>query len=132
MKIEIIIAITGTIISVIAIIASYFSGVRVGKVNEIRKEWNALVEPMLIILEAQRLAYTNGSLSKYDRKDFDFPYERINAIKRRLSGRKLASMSEKYSAYYKARVLIVSGEEKRFDKAIKAIDEFRKEIKLQM
>ncbi|HHA0037588.1 TPA: hypothetical protein ACOEXB_004363 [Yersinia enterocolitica] len=132
MKIEIIIAIIGTIISVIAIIASYFSGVRAGKVNEIRKEWNVLVEPMLVILEAQRRAYSNNSLSKYDKQDFDFPYERINSIKRRLSGRKLDSMTKKYSEYHKYRVLVRIESDDHFDKAIKAVDDFMKEIKLQM
>ncbi|HDL7533925.1 TPA: hypothetical protein PXN94_000551 [Yersinia enterocolitica] len=132
MKIELIVAIIGIIISVIAIIASYFSGVRAGKVNEIRKEWNVLVEPMLVILEAQRRAYSSNSLSKYDHKNFDFPYERINSIKRRLSGRKLTSMTKKYTEYHKYRVLVRVESKDHFDKAIKAVDDLMNEIKLKM
>lgn len=132
MKIEIIIAIVGIIISVVAIIASYFSGVRVGRVNEMRKEWNVLVEPMLVILEAQRRAYSSNSMSKYDRQDFDFPYDRINSIKRRLSGKRLASMTKKYTEYHKYRVLVRVESKDHFDKAIKAVDELMNEIKLKM
>ncbi|EKN3882403.1 TPA: hypothetical protein ACPZRZ_002637 [Yersinia enterocolitica] len=87
MKIEIIIAIIGTIISVIAIIASYFSGVRAGKVNEKRKEWNAVAEPVIEYLEGhlsslnRKRCPPDNNLNKFPRKSWDSALRRSTKTK---------------------------------------------------
>ncbi|MDE9519695.1 hypothetical protein KKJ17_18725 [Xenorhabdus bovienii] len=60
---------TGTVISIIAIIASYFNGVRVGKVNDRRKEFNAVADKvnlkiLKIIRELDSSMYPSFSISQ--------------------------------------------------------------------
>ena len=128
-----IIAILGIIIPVVAIIASYYIGVRAGTVNEKRKEWNAIVEPVLIILEEQLFSWQRNNLCKYDQRQRqnDFPYKAIDAIKRRLSGKSLDLFSELFSEYHKAKRQISNGPVRNYSEALKAVEPLIEFLKLK-
>ena len=125
------VSVLGIIVPVVAIFASYFIGVAVGKKNEVRKEWNTLVEPVLVIFESQRSSNSKGLSSKYDAKNYDFPYERINAIKRRMAGKQLSVFEEKYSTYHKIRTATDRGEKKDRNEFVAAIDGLLPLLKLK-
>ncbi|EKN6195693.1 hypothetical protein OZ830_004289 [Yersinia enterocolitica] len=98
MKIEIIIAIIGTIISVIAIIASYFSGVRAGKVNEKRKEWNAVAEPVIEYLEGH-LSSLSRKRRPPDNNLINFPRKSWDAVLRRSTKTKAEELERLLADY---------------------------------
>lgn len=131
MKTENIIAIIGTIVAVIAIIASYFTGVRSGITSDKRKEWNKLAEPLLIILEEQRRSHSKGLMSKHDRDGAAFPYDSVNSLKRRLSGKDLENFNVKYSEYHKLKGLMAGSDEKPYAAMISLIDELIPLLKLK-
>lgn len=131
MKTEIVVATSGVITSLIAIIASYFIGVRTGRVNEKRKEWNALVELVLVILEAQLRAYERGSLTKYDHRNYDFPYDKIEAIRRRLKGRSLTKFNSAFADYHSAKTKLADGPVRQYEEARKAIKPVMQILKLR-
>lgn len=90
-----------TIIAFIAIPATYYNGVRVGRVNDKRKEFNAVAEPMLIILEAhidylksgrkpQVISIFCGSL---------FPQETLSALRRRMPEKQVNEMNKQINKY---------------------------------
>lgn len=87
----------GTVVSIIAIIASYFSGVRAGKVNEKRKEFNALAEPVLIALEEHCELFNVKALPHM--YDPYFPNKEMASIRRRISERGLRKLDETFNRY---------------------------------
>lgn len=85
------------IISIIAIIASYFIGVYSNRKNDKRKEFNELVEPILIYLEEQYLASKSGV---YDRS-LEFPRNRFKALRRRMNAREQRKLDDTVDGYWK-------------------------------
>ncbi|EOA5628563.1 hypothetical protein MJ634_002445 [Providencia rettgeri] len=85
------------IISIIAIIASYFVGVYSNRKNDKRKEFNELVEPILIYLEEQYSASKSGV---YDRH-LEFPRDRFKALRRRMSTREQKKLDDTIDGYWK-------------------------------
>ncbi|HHZ8506545.1 TPA: hypothetical protein ACWL6U_004095 [Morganella morganii] len=90
-----------TIIAFIAIPATYYNGVRVGRVNDKRKEFNAVAEPMLVILEEhierlksgrkpQVTSIVCGSL---------FPQEILSALRRRMPEKQAGEMDKRINQY---------------------------------
>ncbi|WP_369427178.1 hypothetical protein [Providencia sp. PROV236] len=86
-----------TIVAFIAIPATYFNGVRAGKVNDKRKEFNDLAEPILIYLEGQYSASKDGV---YDRR-LEFPRERFKALRRRMNAREQRKLDDTIDGYWK-------------------------------
>ena len=119
------------IVAIVAVPASGYLSYRYAIKGEKRKEWNVLVEPLLLILEEQRSACGRGVMSKHDRKDAIFPYTSINAIKRRISGRDLKSFNTKYSEYHRLKALMTESGEKPYARMILAIDELLPLLKLK-
>ncbi|MCT4708809.1 hypothetical protein MUA04_00975 [Enterobacteriaceae bacterium H11S18] len=119
------------IVAVVAVPASGYLSYHYAIKGEKRKEWNALVEPLLIILEEQRNACGKGVLSKHERKEATFPYSSITAIKRRISGRDLNAFIAKYSEYHRVKVLMVESTKKPYAEMIRAIDELIPLLKLK-
>lgn len=85
------------IISIVAIIASYFIGVYSNRKNDKRKEFNELVEPILIYLEEQYSASKSGV---YDRR-LEFPRDRFKALRRRMSAREQRKLDDTIDGYWK-------------------------------
>ncbi|WP_413498911.1 hypothetical protein [Buttiauxella gaviniae] len=119
------------IVAIVAVPASGYLSYRYAVEGEKRKEWNALTEPLLIILEEQRSACGKGVLSKHDRKDASFPYISINAIKRRISGQDLEKFNTRYSEYHKLKVMMTEPGEKPYAGMIRAIDQLSPLLKLK-
>ncbi|HEQ1858444.1 TPA: hypothetical protein VEO38_001981 [Providencia alcalifaciens] len=71
----------------IAIPASYFCGVRVGKVNDRRKEFNAVAEPVIIALEdhIEYLRYPSIPSRYVECDQASLPITIVSALRRRLS-----------------------------------------------
>ncbi|MDH0356522.1 hypothetical protein [Morganella sp. GD04133] len=108
-----------TIIAFIAIPATYYNGVRVGRVNDKRKEFNAVAEPMLVILEEhierlksgrkpQVTSIVCGSL---------FPQEILSALRRRMPEKQVNEMDRRLNQYVESIAELNSGDS--YDSAIK-------------
>lgn len=90
-----------TIIAFIAIPATYYNGVRVGRVNDKRKEFNAVAEPMLIILE-EHIDYLKSGRKPQVISIFCgslFPQEALSALRRRLSEKQAGEMNKQINKY---------------------------------
>ncbi|HAT1525152.1 TPA: hypothetical protein I8W52_000263 [Morganella morganii] len=114
-----VIANTERIISIVAIIASYFIGVYSNRRNDRRKEFNAVAEPMLVILEEhierlksgrkpQVTSIVCGSL---------FPQEILSALRRRMPEKQANEMDKRINQYMESIAELNSGGS--YDSAIK-------------
>lgn len=131
MTIDRMLSIFATIVSVVAVPASGYLSYRYAIKGEKRKEWNALAEPLLIILEEQLRACRKGRMSKHDRDGAAFPYDSVNSLKRRLSGKDLEKFNAKYSEYHKLKALMAGPGEKPYAAMISVIDELIPLLKLK-
>ncbi|WP_145484617.1 hypothetical protein [Yersinia aldovae] len=96
---EFIVANIGTIISIIAIFASYFIGVRTGKVNEKRKEWNAIAEPILAELELIQSVWEGNDSLSVD----PLPYKNMEMLTRRVTDKESEKLKAAWGRYYQCR-----------------------------
>lgn len=90
-----------TIIAFIAIPATYYNGVRVGRVNDKRKEFNAVAEPMLVILE-EHIDYLKSGRKPQVISIFCgslFPQETLSSLRRRLSEKQVNEMDKRINQY---------------------------------
>lgn len=90
-----------TIIAFIAIPATYYNGVRVGRVNDKRKEFNAVAEPMLVILE-EHIDYLKSGKKPQVISIFCgslFPQEILSALRRRMPEKQVNEMDRRLNQY---------------------------------
>ncbi|MEY0256359.1 hypothetical protein AB7X32_21660 [Morganella morganii] len=108
-----------TIIAFIAIPATYYNGVRLGRVNDKRKEFNTVAEPMLIILE-EHIDYLKSGRKPQVISIFCgslFPQETLSALRRRLSEKQVNEMDKRINQYMESIAELNSGGS--YDSAIK-------------
>ena len=87
-----------TIVSVIAIPATYLNGVRVGRNNDKRKEWNVISEPLISYFEDRKREHEQ--LNFYTR--YEIPFEPIKSLRRRFTPKE----SERFERLFKKYIII--------------------------
>lgn len=91
-----VIANTERIISIVAIIASYFIGVYSNRRNDRRKEFNTVAEPMLVILEEHIERLKSGRKPQVTSIFCGslFPQEILSALRRRMPEKQVNEMDK--------------------------------------